>query len=78
MARIAETKAPDPQMSKALQADVTPPDYDMEGNLCALAGQETDAKIELIEPVESMLRALHNQSQDVLNYGYSPANDVIE
>lgn len=76
--RLAETKEPDPEMTRALEADVTPPDYDMEGGLCTYPGQEDEPAIELIEPVESMLRALHNQSEDIFNYGYSVAGDYTE
>ena len=78
IAHIAALKEEDPEMSRALTADVTPPDYDMEGELCSFPGQEDEPNIELIEPVASMLRALHNQSDKVLNYGYTDANDMTE
>ena len=65
-------------MARALQANVSPPDYDMEGELCTYPGQESEPHIELIEPVESMLRALHNQGPATLNFGHSPVGDVIE
>lgn len=78
LAWIASIRAEDPNMSRALTADVTPPDYDMEGELCTYPGLDEEEKVELVEPVASMLRALHNQSEDILNFGHSPTSDVMD
>ena len=66
-------------MSRALTADVTPPDYDMEGELCTYPGMEEEENVELVEPVATMLRGLHNQSEDIINFGYSvPKGEIVD
>lgn len=77
LVRTASTRPEDPKMSRALTADVTPPDYDMEGELCTYPGMEEEEHIELVEPVATMLRGLHNQSEDIINFGYSAARGEV-
>ncbi len=79
LARIASTRPEDPEMSRALTADIAPPDYDMEGELCTYPGMEEEEHVELIEPVATMLRGLYNQSEDIINFGYSvPSGEIVD